>query len=221
MFKITAGKRLMSYLWPVKLWEGHSELSGPVEVWLINGRMMVDTAQANYSFGSLHRVFRKVFRLSDFVSYARGPVLLLGAGAGSVPVIIRRELKLDLSITAVDADPLMLRLARYGIGQMDNVELVEADAAEYVTRPGLSYAVIIIDLFVDNRVPDLFCQPAFQQAVRNCLQPGGSVLMNFICQDTTGEGQAARVRQIHESWGETVTAYDIDETNRVLVCKSP
>ncbi len=52
MYKPAFGKRLLSYLWPIRIekLKGHSDH--------VLGKVMLDTEKVNYSFGSLHKVMK-------------------------------------------------------------------------------------------------------------------------------------------------------------------
>ena len=75
--------RLLSSLAPVRL-ERAQGLHGPLELTLENGRSVVNSANANQSFGSLHRVWQRCFADIDLTRHRPERILLLGYGAGSV-----------------------------------------------------------------------------------------------------------------------------------------
>ena len=58
-------KRLLSFLFPFTT-KYLSKYSGNVEVTLYNGRKVLDTANANYSYGLLQKVLRKSLLKVDF-----------------------------------------------------------------------------------------------------------------------------------------------------------
>lgn len=60
--------RLLSTLASVRL-ERVERLHGPLELTLENGRLVVNSAHANQSFGSLHRVWQKCFADIDLVRH--------------------------------------------------------------------------------------------------------------------------------------------------------
>ena len=60
--------RLLSGLAPVRL-ERTQGRHGPLELTLENGRLVVNSAHANQSFGRLHRVWQKCFADIDLVRH--------------------------------------------------------------------------------------------------------------------------------------------------------
>jgi spermidine synthase len=52
-------QKIVSYLYPIKVKEISSERSGSLEVTLVNGKLVIDSENANYSYGSLQQVLKK------------------------------------------------------------------------------------------------------------------------------------------------------------------
>ena len=51
-------KKIFSYLIPIKIYEAKSALSKSIEVTWANGELVLDSENANYSYGSLQRILR-------------------------------------------------------------------------------------------------------------------------------------------------------------------
>ncbi|HRW90843.1 MAG TPA: spermine synthase, partial [Flavobacteriales bacterium] len=112
--------RWLSYLWPVRV-ARRTGAHGPLELTWENGRLVVNSDQANQSHGALHRVWQRVLAEAESSVREAGSVLLLGLGTGSVVHILRQELGLDTPITALEDDPLMIQWGREHFG-LDKVE---------------------------------------------------------------------------------------------------
>ena len=52
-------KRLLSYLIPIKVFETPSDISSNLEITWNNGKLVLDSKNTNYSYGSLEKVLRK------------------------------------------------------------------------------------------------------------------------------------------------------------------
>lgn len=194
-------QRLGSYLWGVKLAEYHSDVSGTLELWLINGRNVLNTRSVNYSFDSLHRVFQNTFRLAGVQKHPPGKVLLLGFGAGSVVHILHKEYRWKCVITGVDLDPLTFRLAQEHFSMQPSTLLrfVTDDAAHFITTDTKSYDWIILDVFVNEQVPDVFTRGEFLQHALARLVPGGNLFMNLIDTHPQGKVQTENVQKFLET----------------------
>ena len=71
-------KNFVSYLVPfVK--NRASEFNGTLKIMLVNGKKVLNTRDANYSYGSLHRIMR--FALKETGFHGQEDILLLGLGA--------------------------------------------------------------------------------------------------------------------------------------------
>ena len=74
-------KKFLSYIWPITH-RFSSEINGPLEVTYINGKKVLDTKNANYSYGSLQKILKFGLTKIDLKSVEN--ILILGMGAGSV-----------------------------------------------------------------------------------------------------------------------------------------
>lgn len=175
-------KKWLSFLWPLTLKNWNSKYSGQVELILVNGKKVLNTQHANYSFDSLHRVFQYV--LGNYMPQIEpdDKLLLLGLGGGSVPFILRRELKIPNLLTAIEIDPLMIQIAReeFGINELDNIIIIEANAANYVKHCNDSYACILVDIFIDDKVPEFIHTIGFLKDLKRILKPHGRIFINTI-----------------------------------------
>lgn len=191
-----------SYLFGVKLGEYHSAVSGTLELWYINGRKMVNAPNVNYSFGNLHRVFLRVFSSqwpSEYPNlHAPKKVLILGFGAGSVAHILHRHYRFDSHITGVDLDPVMLQLAQDEFGQKPSTKLrlFTADAVDFVASDTRIYDMVVIDIFVDDQVPDAIVSRPFLDHVLNRMEPGARLYINLMTHTEKFKWQQQQLRQL-------------------------
>lgn len=212
------GYKLISYFTGVTVEKVQSPVSGTLDVRLANGRLLLDTAHANYSFGSLHRLFQKVFRAIRLKSFPPSSVLMLGLGAGSVVSILRDEYGLNMPVTAVDADPEVIRLARehFGIGRYRGLEIVCEDAVTWIRAHAGTFGMIVIDLFVDNDVPEPVTTRTFLSDCKARLSPGGLMILNFIVHSGSQREKYERLLLNANAAGLEYTEKRIFASNRVL-----
>jgi len=176
----------------------YKSLVGPdIEVCLVNGRYQINAGSVNYSFGPLHDAFRRYFRKDPLVPETDAPVLILGFGGGSVAVILREELGLGNPITGVELDEAMLQAGKdhFDIGRLKDLEIHQTDAFEYIRQCTLKYAMIVVDIYIDDNVPPEFETRAFIAELKRCLLPGGKVGFNKLVSDekTRNERNALEV----------------------------
>ena len=111
-----------------------SRVNPVLEVLMLGDNLLLNSANTNYSFGGLHRVFQKVFAKINIQKITIGDVLILGFGAGSVASILRDELGMKCRIKGVEKDEEVIRLGakHSNTSRFDRLELVQEDAAKYM-----------------------------------------------------------------------------------------
>ncbi|HAI76752.1 MAG TPA: hypothetical protein DCM08_10940 [Microscillaceae bacterium] len=213
--------KLWSYLWGIVLARYPSAFSGELEVWYINGRKMLFSPQANYSFGTLHQVFQAAFRTLALTTWQPQRVLLLGLGGGSVVHILQKEWKLDCHICAVELDPVVITIAREHFEMDafgDALQIVEADAVAFVQQCADQFDLVVVDLFIDTEVPVAIQTSTFIQACGALVAAGGKLLCNMMTDTPAKKQQLANFSQLFEAMPEgrlRVLAWR--EVNRVLI----
>ena len=162
--------------------QSSSELNSLLEVVKIGDTVLLNSANTNYSYGGLHRVFQKVFKKLDIQNRQIRDVLILGFGTGSVASILKDELGIGCRIIAVEKDREVIRLgkAHFNILSFSDLTIHEADAATYIAEENHLYDLIIVDVYVDFEVPESCETEAFVEHLKRCLYPGGMVLFNKL-----------------------------------------
>jgi spermidine synthase len=105
--------------------------------------------------------------------------LILGLGGGTVAHLLRRRWR-DVSITGVDDDAEVLRLARsrFGLDTL-NVEIVEADARVYTRRCARFFDLVVVDVYRGEVAAEFLNSGAFIRSVRQLVNPGGTAVWNL------------------------------------------
>lgn len=144
----------------------------------MNGKKILNSKNANYSYGPLEKVLDHGLSLSK--AEKSSEILVLGLGGGNVLELLRKKFKYTGKITAVEIDPAVVKIAltEFNINQFEPLELVCEDALEYVQRSSAQYGLIIIDIFIDIHVPLHFFSPAFWNNITILLQDKGEVIFN-------------------------------------------
>ena len=108
-------------------------------------------------------------------------VLVLGLGAGSIPVYLRRFVP-DATIDAVELDPGVIDVARryFGLRETGTFRLIPGDARMFLNRHSEPYDLIFVDAFTGSYIPFHLMTKEFYQLVRNRLSPHGVAAFNFL-----------------------------------------
>ncbi|MCB0452432.1 MAG: fused MFS/spermidine synthase [Aequorivita sp.] len=170
-------KKFFSYIWPTTR-RFPSKINGTLEVTYVNGKKVLDTENANYSYGSLQKILEFGLTKVDLKSVEN--LLLLGMGGGSVIYSLRNTFEYTKNIVAVEIDPEVIKLAKeeFGITTSKKLQIIEGDAFQFVKNSTEKFQLIIIDLFIDITVPPVFYEKDFCKNITNVLQNEGSFIFN-------------------------------------------
>lgn len=176
-------KRLLSYLFPITVYETPSDISENLEITWNNGQLVFDSKNTNFSYGSLQRVMRIGLNHigKERVTLFKN-ILLLGVAGGSVIKTLRNEYQNNGKITGVELDEKAITLANqyFGLNKIKNLEIIINDASEYVKKTSEKYDLIIIDIFQDKIMPDFLFSDSFITNTQQILTDNGIVLFNSI-----------------------------------------
>lgn len=202
-----------------------SPVNPMLEVVRIGDRLQLDSSNANYSFGGLHRVFQRFFKKINIRGRNIGKVLVLGFGTGSVAAILRDEHGLQCTIKAVELDPEVIRLGReyFNTGRHANLSICEADAADYMREEKEQYDLIVVDVYIDFLVPQACETSGFISDLCRSLSPGGMVVFNkMIYNHRSGDEANELIRKFRSLEGE-VSVVKIREgvMNKMIVYEAP
>jgi spermidine synthase len=212
--------RLTSLIWPVRIAEIQGR-HGALEVSWELGRKVLNSANGNQSFGSLHRVWQRTFHHVDLQWDRPGKVLLLGLGGGSAIHILRDELRAMVHITAIEIDPVMVDLARehFGLDRHDDIEIIEGDAIVQVQAMRQRFDLVIVDLFDDLDMAQGVDTRGFAHGLRECCADGGMVCFNTVSYDAGSELRCTRIHHNLLRVFNSVEEFRTEEVNRVFIAR--
>ena len=211
-------KKFLSYIWPITH-RFSSEINGPLEVTYINGKKVLDTKNANYSYGSLQKILKFGLTKIDLKSVEN--ILILGMGAGSVIQSLRETFDYKKNIIAVEIDPQIIKLAKeeFGIISSENLQIIEGDAFGFAKTSKEKFQLIIIDLFIDLNVPLIFYGKEFCENVSNLLDKDGSILFNVGVNLESKSGTSEKIITNFGSGFQFQILQKVNGTNTVLIGK--
>lgn len=213
-------KILASYIYPITIKRISSERAGVIELTLINGKLVMDSKSANYSYGSLQKVLKKgLLRIGKKRLQTLNTILVLGVAGGSVIKTLRHDFKLTATITGVEIDNDVLTLAKshFSLDKTDNLNLVEADAFTYIYNSKNKYDLIIIDIFNDAEMPNELFNTALWQQLHNLLNNNGVCLFNTIANSKENTIRNQQLKQhITHLFGKVIT-FKTQQINELFI----
>ncbi len=207
-------RKIISFIFPLTR-KIKSDYNGYLELTQINGKTLLNTANTNYSYGSLQRILH--FSLLQIDLSKVKNILVLGLGGGSVLKTIRNEFNFSGNITAVDIDPVIIQIAdkEFGISSNENTNIICSDAFNYVNNNSNKFNLIIIDLFIDNEVPEKFLSLEFWREIINKLEVDGYIIFNTLCSPFTDTQQIEN--ELKKRGFECEIFRYVEKTNKVLI----
>lgn len=195
---MTRLKKLISYLYPIRVKQIPSSRSGQLEITMVNGKLLIDAEHVNYSYGSLQKVLKKglehigVSRLKKLNN-----ILVLGVAGGSVIETLRKDFKIDTSITGVEIDADVIKLANeyFNLNKVANLDLKIDDAFDYISNTKDTFDLIIVDIFNDEQMPDNLFNNIFWTDIYKTLNKNGLCLFNSII---NSKEDVVRNQQLHK-----------------------
>ena len=215
-------KRLLSFVIPVRVYKKNSAVSRQLEVTLNYGKLVLDSKNTNYSYGSLQRILRKGLSYIGFERIRKfSNVLVLGVAGGSVIKTLTEEIGFKGKITGVELDQAVIEIANkyFGLDKISNLELVCDDAFEYVLKTRDKYDLIIIDIFKDTEMPNFLFEEFFINRVNFLLNVNGFILFNTMTLTQKEQDRNLNYRSQFSS-GYSVRMYPkVEEHNELFTIK--
>jgi spermidine synthase len=179
-------KKIFSYLIPIKIFQAKSSISKSIEVAWANGELVLDSENTNYSYGSLQRILKIGLKNIGYEKIvAMDQILVLGVAGGSVVKTLIDEIKYKGKITGVEIDSEIIKIANtyFKLNAIQNLELINEDAFEFVLKTKDKYHLIIIDIFQDTTMPNFLFEQFFIHRICSLLKSRGFILFNTMILD--------------------------------------
>lgn len=175
-------KKAISYLFPTKIKSGTTRKGQVYEINFENGYKVLNSQNANYSYGSLHQIMQKgIFESLKLIQPTR--VLMLGLGGGSAVEILSKKCHWPFQIKAIEFDEDLVQFAQdeFNIGRFKMLNIEIADAFEWLQKSSdEGYDLIIDDLFIDDQVPEPCFELDYLKTVSKHLSPQGIYFRNMM-----------------------------------------
>jgi spermidine synthase len=181
-------KKILSYFYPITIYNKQSGISQSIEVTLYNGKALLNTKNTNYSYGSLQKVLKKgLLTIGKSEISKMNDILVLGVAGGSVVKTLVADFQFSNNITGVELDAEIIEIANsyFNLDKIRNFKCVIADAEEFVKTDKSTYDLIIIDIFKDTEMPDFLFQSSFIDDIKVLLNINGIIIFNVMILDNS------------------------------------
>ena len=180
---------------PQKIEEAVSSINSRIKVVSFLGRPRLISGGMLQSGGILESIWKKgINKLAKGQFDKRANCLILGLGGGTLANLINQTFP-KAKITAVEIDPVMIKLGRryFGLDKIPDLEIICADAIEMViSNPrGLTkssseveelveYDLIFVDLYLGDQFPREAETTEFLENIKKLLKNKGWVVFNRL-----------------------------------------
>lgn len=186
MLHIPIYKKILSYLYPVRIAKAATPHNSVLELCLSNGQFQLATHDALYSDGDRYRPLTIAFNHMGAVLYNVKDVLILGTGLGSAAQILNAK-GLKPSYTLVEYDETILQWAMQTLHAdiVAKSKAVCADALMFMNEYRQEHDMLVVDIFNSRIVPAFVTTEDFLKKCRRCIKPGGHFVLNYIVLNNT------------------------------------
>lgn len=171
-------KTILSYAWPIRI-ESDDDDNNYVELVLYQGKRLLNSRTANYSYGNLQEAFRRMFKEEDLDIDKNETALVLGFGLGGVCELIQQR-NPYIHQTALEINPVVLNWYTSYCKQIDNVTIYNDDASKFVENMDAKVDLIVVDVYQEMDVPAVFHDKPFLTQLHNKLTPNGTLIFNKV-----------------------------------------
>jgi spermidine synthase len=212
---------ILSYLYPITIELTNSLWNPVLEVVLYTGKYSLNSENTNYSYGSLHFLFKKIFRKLKLNWNEINDVLILGFGTGSIAEIIGNY-KQDCIIDGVEIDNKVIELGEkyFHTNLLKNVTLHCDRADLYLESCQKKFDLIIIDAYLDIKVPEELETEQFLVRVKNALKIGGLVVFNKSIYAKTTRNQIPQLKELYKKTFKNLQIMTIMITGKIFIAKN-
>ena len=216
-------KKILSYIYPITIYNKPSNISKSLEVTLYNGKTLLNTKNTNYSYGSLQTVLKKgLLTIGKLEISKMNSVLVLGVAGGSVIKTLITDFEFTKKIVGVELDAEIIKIANsyFELDKVTTFKCIIDDAEHFVTTCEDSFDLIIIDIFKDNVMPEFLFQENFINNVKQLLNKNGYIIFNMMLLDAFKNEKIKKYLQNFEEENfERKTLKNVERYNDLIIIK--
>ncbi len=166
------------------------------------GRYYVDANNVNYSFGYNQKVWHIALEEKGILQHPWNAILILGFGVGSIAQLFRRNP--PQVMVGVEIEKILLQWYQTYFALPWKVQLHCQDAYQFLQQCSQSFSLILIDLFIEDRVPEHCLKETFFTQITRHLTSEGLAIMNVLL-----KAQQKKVYQLLQPYQvDVVAVYD-------------
>lgn len=211
--------KFLSYVWDIPVEKTSSEHNHYLEVVWTNGKKMLNTKHANFSYGNGYKVFQKACSFINSEIQEAENTLILGFGCGSINQILKDEYNYKHFIYGIEYDQVIIDLFWKHFATEDETHLaIEcADAAAFLASNVKSYEIIFVDLFEELDNVQFIFDPSF---LSNLMKANPkAIVFNLVAQNNADQNQISNLVMNLSSHFRDVSNTGFQDLNQIIIAK--
>lgn len=190
-----------------------SDVNPCLQVAHMRGKYKLNSEKANYSYGSVQKVFEVEFKRIKLKERKIEDVLILGFGAGSIASTLLNKYKMNCKIIGVEKDNLVIELGRkyFDTHKFPNTEIICADAYNFLMENQQLFDLIIVDVYIDKHVPEKMETEQFITQLKNSVRDKGLVIFNKLIFDEETEKSS---KKLYDTFSKVMCRFEYHKVQR-------
>lgn len=213
-------KKWLSYFIPMQVFKIDSKINKTIEINWNNGKMVLDTENTNYSYGSLQRILKIGLQKIGFTKIkSMEQILILGVAGGSVVKTLVNEVGFTKSIIGVEIDTEIIKIANhfFELNTIKNFKIINENAYHYMLQNSLKFDLIIIDVFEDTTMPDFLYQTLFINRLSNSIKVNGVILFNTMSLTNDYNNNLSFKKHFNNDYFRVNTVSNLEKYNQLII----
>lgn len=140
-----------------------------------------------------------IHAMYGFLRQARAQrVLMIGCGGGTLATMLHRA---GVHVTLIDIDALSFAIAALYFHLPEEIERHVGDGVRFLRHDRRRYDAIVLDAYVDTRIPRQFLTPSFFRLAKSRLRARGAIfLINILTASDEDRTPDRIARLMRRSW---------------------
>lgn len=216
--------RIASFFNDQTVAEINSEVNNKLEIAWVDGHKVLNVENANYSFGSLYKTFRRVFNEIKIREEEFENVLILGNAAGGTAHLLRKVYKFDGIIHGVEIDKAITEVSKkfFPEGYAATDRIFNEDGYDFVMNSTkTSYDFIVFDIYRDLEIPGKFQSRVFITKLHSFMADKSILVFNKVVRSRKTKREADFLASIMNELFDDFHVVSIGNLteNRMFVCR--
>ncbi len=211
--------RALSFFWDIPIEKLSSGRNEYLELVWSQGKKVLNTKNANYSFGTDSEVFEAAFNeITSKINKTRN-LLILGFACGGIIKVLEDKFNFIGKVKGIEFDDKIIDLYnRYFKSHVrSQLNIAIQDANTYVNQSQEKYDLILVDLFLDLKVAPCVYTPEFLNGAIKLLNPTGTIVINVIALNSEDQYLIGDLMVTLSLILKQVQKIDVNDLNSVVI----